>query len=30
LRNAIEETLAGKPVAKSVTRAIGCYISQLK
>jgi hypothetical protein len=30
LRNAIEATLAGKPIAKSVTRAIGCYISQLK
>ena len=30
LRDAIAATLAGQPVAKSVTTAIGCYIDDLK
>lgn len=30
LQEAIEATLAGRPVAEPVTRAIGCYIGDLK
>jgi hypothetical protein len=30
LRDAIEATLHGQPVAEPVTKAIGCYISDLK
>jgi hypothetical protein len=30
LRDAIEATLAGQPVAEPITKAIGCYIGDLK
>lgn len=30
LRNALDSFLAGKPVAKSVTQAVGCYLPTLK
>ena len=30
LADAIEATLAGQPVAEPVTKAVGCYIEDLK